>query len=317
VADLQAPCGLDLAGPNGQNPLLLAVQSETNHVIKNLQVNELTTKSPKQSASSAAEMTGLKLRKTIIEQSRRAGVGHIGSALSVADIVSCLYGKVIKAKTPRDPDRDRFVLSKGHAALALYAAFAERGWITEEQLNTYCGDGSQLGVHPEHCLPGVDFATGSLGQGLSFGTGAALAAKRQKSERRVFVLLSDAECNEGSVWEAIMFAAQHKLNNLFAILDLNGQQAFGYTKDVLNLTPMDERWKAFGWDVHLVDGHDEKAMAEVIEKNSNVGDKPHVLIAKTTFGKGVSYMESQIKWHYSPLNEAEYELAMTELERQS
>jgi transketolase len=296
---------------------LLAVQSETNHVIKNLQINNITTKSSKYSTSVASSMTGLSLRKTIIEQSKRAGVGHIGSALSVADIVSCLYGKVINAKSPRDPERDRFVLSKGHAALALYAAFAERGWITNEQLNTYCGDGSQLGVHPEHCLPGVDFATGSLGQGLSFGTGAALAAKRQNSDRRVFVLLSDAECNEGSVWEAIMFAAQHKLNNLFAILDLNGQQAFGYTKDVLNLSPMEEKWKAFGWDVHSVDGHDEDAMAAIIESQSCVGDKPHVLVAHTTFGKGVSYMESQIKWHYSPLNEAEFELAMSELERQS
>lgn len=309
--------GLDLAGPSGQNPLLLAVHSETNHVINNLQINNLTTKSSETGATSASNMTGLKLRKTIIEQSRRAGVGHIGSALSIADIVSCIYGKVLNARSPRDQDRDRFVLSKGHAALALYAAFAERGWITNEQLNTFCGDGSQLGVHPEHCLPGVDFATGSLGQGLSFGAGAALAAKRQNSDRRVFVLLSDAECNEGSVWEAIMFASQHKLNNLFAILDLNGQQAFGYTKDVLNLSPMDQRWKAFGWDVHNVDGHDEAAMAQIIESQTGVGDKPHVLIAHTTFGKGVSYMEHQIKWHYSPLNEAEFELAMSELERQS
>ncbi|HEY9676776.1 MAG TPA: transketolase [Drouetiella sp.] len=287
-------------------------------MINNLQMQNITTtKSTKYRAPANPTLTGLQLRKAIIEQSKRAGVGHIGSALSVADIVACLYGKAINAKSPRDPKRDRFVLSKGHAALALYAAFFERGWITEEQLNTYCGDGSDLGVHPEHALPGVDFATGSLGQGLSFGTGAALAAKRQKSDRRVFVLLSDAECNEGSVWEAIMFAAQHKLNNLFAILDLNGQQAFGYTKDVLNLSPMDERWKAFGWDVHNVDGHDEQAMADIIENNSGVGDKPHVLIAHTTFGKGVSYMEHQIKWHYSPLNDAEYKQAMSELESQS
>ena len=285
--------------------------------INNLQINNAPTKSSKYTAPVIPNLTGLKLRKTIIEQSKRAGVGHIGSALSVADIVACLYGKVINAKSPRDPERDRFVLSKGHAALALYAAFAERGWITNEQLNTFCGDGSHLGVHPEHALPGVDFATGSLGQGLSFGVGAALAAKRQKTDRRVFVLLSDAECNEGSVWEAIMFAAQHKLNNLFAIVDLNGQQAFGYTKDVLNLSPMDERWKIFGWDVHNVDGHDEDAMAEVIKNHSGVGDKPHVLIAHTTFGKGVSYMEHQIKWHYSPLNDAEYAQAMSELERQS
>lgn len=284
-------------------------------MINNLQLN---TYVPIAQATGAGrnQMTGLTLRRSIIEQSKRAGVGHIGSALCVADIIACLYGKVIEAQSPRDPERDRFVLSKGHAALALYAAFAQRGWITQAQLNTYCGDGSQLGVHPEHCLPGVDFATGSLGQGLSFGVGAALAAKRQNSKRRTFVLLSDAECNEGSVWEAIMFASHHKLNNLFAIIDLNGQQAFGYTKDVLNLTPMDARWQAFGWDVHCVDGHDADAMAVLIQSLSGKGDQPHVLVAHTTFGKGVSFMEHQIKWHYSPLNDLEYKQALAELEVQ-
>ena len=288
-------------------------QATDSAVINNLQVNTFVpiTQSPR---AAQTQMSGLALRKAIIEQSKRAGVGHIGSALSVADIIAALYGKVINAASPRDPERDRFVLSKGHAALALYAAFEARGWITHEQLNTYCGDGSQLGVHPEHCLPGVDFATGSLGQGLSFGVGAALAAKRQQSQRRTFVLLSDAECNEGSVWEAIMFAAHHKLNNLFAIIDLNGQQAFGYTKDVINLSPMDARWQAFGWDVHNVDGHDAEAMANLIKELSGKGDKPHVLVAHTTFGKGVSFMEHQIKWHYSPLNDAEFKQAMSELE---
>ena len=307
---------LDLSGQSGSVPSSYSPPRTEEAVINHLPINNYVAESSTYSAK--ASMTGLQLRKTIIEQSKRAGVGHIGSALSVADIVACLYGSVIQAKSPRDPDRDRFVLSKGHAALALYAAFAERGWITQEQLNTYCADGSKLGVHPEHCLAGVDFATGSLGQGLSFGVGAALAAQRQNSQRRVFVLLSDAECNEGSVWEAIMFAAQHKLSNLYAIVDLNGQQAFGYTKDVMNLAPMGEKWQSFGWDVHNVDGHDAQAMAAVIEKETRTGgEKPHVLIAHTTFGKGVSYMEHQIKWHYSPLSDADYTQAMAELERQS
>lgn len=219
----------------------------------------------------------------------------------------------MKIKAPDDLERDRFVLSKGHAALALYAAFHLRGWLTDEELNTFCGDGSRLGVHPEHLLTGVDFCTGSLGQGLSFGIGAAFAARFQQSRRRSFVLLSDAECNEGSVWEAIMFASHHKLANLIAVLDLNGQQAFGYTRDVIDLAPMEQRWKAFGWDVHTVDGHDIEQMSGVINSLDTTSSAPHVLIAHTTFGKGVSFMENQIKWHYSPLNDLEFQQAMQEL----
>jgi len=257
------------------------------------------------------------LRKIIIQQAKRAGVGHIGSALSVADIIACLYDRVLKIRSPRDKERERFVLSKAHAALALYGAFALRSWITSDELDGYCSDGSTLGVHPEHALHGVDFSTGSLGQGLSFGVGSALAAVRQASKRRTFVLLSDAECNEGSVWEAIMFAAHHKLSNLIAIVDLNGQQAFGYTVEVLNLSPLAGRWKAFGWDVQEVDGHNIDEMTAVINKLDTRSGAPHVLIARTTFGKGVSFMESQIKWHYSPLSDEEFERAMKELEAKS
>src|SRR6188474_452255 len=160
------------------------------------------------------------IRRIILGQSRRANVGHIGSALSVADILAVLYHDVLRIPKPRDPERDRFILSKGHAALALYAALSLRGWLNAADLETYCGDGSLLGVHPEHQLCGVDFSTGSLGHGLSLGAGAALAARLQRSPRRAFVLVSDAECNEGSVWEAIMFAAHHHLSNLIAIVDL-------------------------------------------------------------------------------------------------
>jgi transketolase len=254
------------------------------------------------------------IRRVILEQSKRANVGHIGSALSVADIIAALYEGVLRVRDPKDPERDRFVLAKGHAMLAVYAALFLKGWLTKEQLNTYCGDGSLLGVHPEYGLRGVDFASGSLGQGLSMATGAALAARLQQSPRRAFALLSDAECNEGSVWEAVMFAAHHKLANLIAIVDLNGQQALGYTDQVLSLRPLAERWRAFGWDVHETDGHNVAALRDVVASLDTAGGPPHVLIAHTTFGKGVSYMEGQIKWHYWPMSDAEYRQAVQEVE---
>jgi transketolase len=254
-----------------------------------------------------------RLRRTIIDESKRAGVGHIGSALSVADIVAALYGDVLEIERPDDPDRDRFVLSKGHAALALYAALAER-WHNHGQLPSYCADGSMLGVHPEHVLDGVDFSTGSLGQGLSIATGAALAARQQRSSRRVFALLSDAECNEGSTWEAAMFAAHHRLANLVAIVDVNQQQALGYTRDVLDPGPLPARWEATGWEVHDVDGHDVDALRTTIASLDTRAGPPHVLLARTTFGKGVSFMESRIEWHYLPLSDEQYAQAVRELD---
>jgi transketolase len=262
-----------------------------------------------------SQPSAAKIRRIILEQSKRAHVGHIGSALSVADIVAALYGGVLNVSNPDDLDRDRFLLSKGHAALAVYAALYLRGWLTEDELNGFCGDGTLLGVHPDHALKGVDFSTGSLGHGLSIGAGAALAARLQGSKRRVFVLMSDAECNEGSVWEAMMFAAHWRLANLIAIVDLNGQQAFGYTADVLNLTPLAKRWEAFGWEVHEVDGHNPCEIAETAASLNTNSAPPHVLIAHTVFGKGVSYMENQIKWHYQPMSDPEYRQALKEIER--
>jgi transketolase len=243
----------------------------------------------------------------------RAHVGHIGSALSIADIVSALYESVLRISDPGDPDRDRFILSKGHAALALYAALFLKGWLSEATLNTYCTDGSLLGVHPERALKGIDFCSGSLGQGLPIGAGAALAAQLQRSKRRVFVLVSDAECDEGALWEAVMFSAHHHLSNLIAIVDLNGQQALGYTNQVLDLSPLAERWRAFGWDVHEIDGHNIDEIVSTISGLNTLGGAPHVLIAHTVFGKGVSYMEGQIKWHYWPMSEAEYQQALAEV----
>lgn len=254
------------------------------------------------------------VRKLILEQSKRAHVGHVGSSMAIADIVTLLYDRLLDGQDPQSPDRDRVVLSKGHAALALYAALALKGHITATQLDTYCGDDSLLGVHPEPALNGVDFATGSLGQGLSVGAGAALAARIQGSSRRVFVVNSDAECNEGSIWEAVMFAGQHRLANLVSIVDMNAQQAFGYTRDVIDMEPMADKWRAFGWDVHETDGHDVDAMEKVVRRLDFKSGPPHVLLARTDFGGGVSYMRSQIKWHYLPMTDDDYATALREIE---
>jgi transketolase len=240
-------------------------------------------------------------------------VGHIGSALSIADIIAVLYGGVLRGSAPEAPDRDRFILSKGHAVLAVYAALHLKGWISGNDLDGYCADGSLLGVHPEQEVRGIDFSSGSLGHGLSVGAGAALAARLQHASRRVFVLVSDAECNEGSLWEAVMFAAHHRLANLVAIVDANEQQAFGYTKDVLALSPLAARWRAFGWDVREVDGHDPAQLTHACADEPS-GTAPRVLIAHTVFGKGVSYMERRLKWHYWPMSDDEYHLACREVD---
>jgi transketolase len=249
------------------------------------------------------------IRRTIIEQSYRAGVGHIGSALSIADLVAAV---VADACLDGDGERDRIVLSKGHAALALYAALHLTGRLEAGAIDTYCADGTLLGVHPEPGLKGVDFGTGSLGQGLSLGAGSALAAKRHGSARRAFVIASDAELNEGSTWEAAMFAAQHRLDNLTLLVDLNGQQALGYTHEVLDLGTVEEKLAAFGWSVEAVPGHDQEALGAALRRS---GDKrPRALVARTTFGYGVSFMESKIEWHYLPLDESSYARALADLE---
>lgn len=249
------------------------------------------------------------IRRTIIEQSYRANVGHIGSALSISDLVAAVFDA---AKFDRQDDRDRIVLSKGHAALALYAALHLDGRIDDAAISSYCADGSLLGVHPEHGLEGVDFCTGSLGQGLSLGAGAALAAKRQGSDRRVFVIISDAELNEGSIWEATMFAAQHRLDNLILLIDLNGQQALGYTPEILDLGTVDRKFAEFGWEASVVPGHDQAALAAAL--NAPGAGRPRALVAETTFGYGVSFMESKIEWHYLPLKEDTYATALSDLE---
>jgi transketolase len=266
------------------------------------------------------------IRRIILDRSKSANVGHIGCCLCVVEILAALYSGVLRAGSPRDPARDRFVLAKGHAGLALFATLALKGWIPEELLATYCGADTLLGVHPEAALPGIDFSTGSLGQGLSFAAGAALAARLEGAQRRVFCLISDGECNEGSVWESAMFAAHHRLANLTVILDCNGQQAFGRTRDVIDIPNLPERWKAFGWHCEEVDGHSVPDLVRALSAPSPSGS-PTILVARTTFGKGVSYMERGIPvsqthlktepmvWHYLPMTDHEYRLALEDLER--
>jgi transketolase len=267
------------------------------------------------------------MRRIILKQSRRANVGHIGCCLCVVEILAAIYGALLKASSPGHPDRDRFVLSKGHAALALYAALAAKGWISCAELDGFCGDGSRIAVHPEHTVPGVDFSTGSLGQGICMATGAALAARLQGSSRQVYCLISDAECNEGSVWEAAMFAAQHRLGNLQVVVDWNRQQALGLTQEVIDISNLAERWRAFGWKVSEVDGHSIPQLVGTL--SASPAAAPHVVLARTIFGRGVSYMEQgipltqvhlpvqPINWHYLPMSAHEFEIAMREVEAAS
>ncbi|MDQ6914640.1 MAG: transketolase [Actinomycetota bacterium] len=251
------------------------------------------------------------VRRLVIEQSWRANTGHIGSCLSIADLVAAVLA--VMRGVGDDADRDRLVLAKGHAALALYAGLHAMDRLDRATLDTFVEDGSRLGVHPEHALEGIDFSTGSLGHGLSIGAGAALAARLDRSERRAFVVMSDAECNEGSVWEAAMFAAHHRLANLVVLLDHNRQQALGYTEDVLEPTPLARRWRSFGWEVDEVDGHDADGLAARLEELDVASGPPHLLLAHTTFGKGVSFMEGRIEWHYRPMSEEQYRQALAEL----
>jgi transketolase len=281
---------------------------------------------PNQSIS-VERLSPKELRRIILEQSKRANVGHIGSCLCIVEIVAAIYGSILRISSPRHPDRDRFILSKGHGALALYATLAVKGWISAADLDQFCGDGSRIAVHPENTVPGVDFATGSLGQGICIAVGCALAAKLQRSERRVYCLISDAECNEGSTWEAAMFAAQHRLHNLRVILDWNRQQALGLTCDVIDLANLAERWRAFGWTVTEVDGHSIPDLVTAL--SADPAGRPHIILAHTVFGRGVSYMEAgrpltqthlpvqPINWHYLPMSDREFAIAMREVEAAS
>jgi transketolase len=242
-----------------------------------------------------------RVRRQVIEWSHRAGTPHLGSSLSCVDLLVALYWAVLRID-PREPDhvlRDRFVLSKGHAALALYVTLAERGFFPATLLDTYNQDGGRLAEHPgPHCAPGVEAATGSLGHGLPLGAGMALSGRIQEHSYRVFVLLSDGECNEGSVWEAAMFAAAQRLDNLVAIVDYNKWQATGRSDEVLGLAPLRAKWEAFGWCAVEVDGHDYRGILGALKQVPNGTGKPMAIVAHTIKGRGVSFMEDDNNWHY-------------------
>jgi transketolase len=244
------------------------------------------------------------------------GSSHIGAVFSCADILAVLYAGMMKVDParPRDPERDRLVLSKGHAGAGLYAALAERGFFPVEQLWTHYQDGSELSGHVSHELPGVEVSTGALGHGLSIAAGMALAGKLAGDEHRVFCLLSDGECDEGSTWEAALFAPHHKLSNLVAIVDYNRIQGIGRVADVLELEPFADKWRVFGWAVREVDGHDHAAIQEACTPLPFEAQKPSCLIAHTTKGKGVSFMENSVLWHYRTARGAEFDAALEELE---
>ena len=230
----------------------------------------------------------------------RARASHIGSALSIADIVAVLYGRTLSVNpsAPDHPERDRFILSKGHACVAVYAALAETGFIDPALLESYGTDGSALMAHISHKVPGVEFSTGALGHGLPFGTGKALAAKRLGNNWRTVVLTSDGEWGEGSNWEAALFAAHHKLDNLLCIIDYNKLQSLTTVDETLRLEPLHSKFEAFGWVVKEVDGHDHDTLAVALDPASWPAGKPAMLIAHTTKGKGVSFMENKVEWHY-------------------
>lgn len=224
----------------------------------------------------------------------------------MADILAVLYTRILRVD-PADPrlaGRDRFVLSKGHAAAMLYATLAECGFFSLSELDTYCRDGSIFTGHVSHAVPGVEVSTGSLGHGLPIAIGMALAVRSAGRGARVFCLLSDGECDEGSNWEGIMFAPHHKLDNLCVIVDFNKIQSFGSVAEVLNLDPFAEKWRSFGWHVEEIDGHDLIALERVLGALPGHPDKPTVVIAHTVKGKGVSFMENKLEWHYrSPSDE--------------
>ena len=259
-----------------------------------------------------------RLRKHCLKLVHDAKASHLGSSLSIIELLVVLYSGILKAK-PKQPDwcdRDRFILSKGHACAAHYAILAEMGYFPLEWLDTYYKNGSNLPGHATHsCVPGVEVSTGSLGHGLSLAAGMALVGKRDKKDYRILCLLSDGECDEGSTWESILFASHHKLDNLTAIVDYNKIQALGKVKDVLDLEPFTDKWRAFGWAVHEIDGHNVEEIQEALSQLPFEKGKPSCVIAHTIKGKGVSFMENKLLWHYRSPQDEEFEAAMRELEK--
>lgn len=257
------------------------------------------------------------IRGRIISNSHKTKTPHLGSCLSCVDILVAVYFHSLRIDPakPRDPDRDRFILSKGHGAAALFQVLAMKGFYPEPMLDSYGQDGSIFAEHPptpDH-LAGIEAATGSLGHGLPIGLGMALSARIQKQSYRVVALLSDGECNEGSIWEAAMMAAAQKVDNLMVIIDYNKWQATGRSEEVLAIDPLADKWRAFGWDTCEIDGHDMVQIVDVLTRQKNSAGKPVAVIAHTVKGKGVSFMEDNNNWHYRIPSEEELVAAHKEL----
>lgn len=261
------------------------------------------------------------IRRHGLEMTHISRGSHIGAIFSLAEIMATLYTGVLHVdpRQPKMPDRDRLILSKGHAGAAVYAALAERGFFDVEELSTHYANGSRLSGHVSHKgIPGVEFSTGSLGHGLAVSAGMALGAKKDHAPWRVFCVLGDGECDEGSVWEAALQAHQYGLDNLIAVVDHNRMQSLDFCENTIALEPFGDKWAAFGWHVIEVDGHDTDALRGAFDRaKANLGSgKPTVIIALTTKGKGVSFMENDILWHYRTPQGEEYDAALKELEAQ-
>ncbi len=258
------------------------------------------------------------IRKDILKMLCQAGSGHTGGSLSAVEILISLYYYKLRydPKTPDWPQRDRFILSKGHACPVLYAVLADCGYFPKEELGTLRKFGSRLQGHPHRGLPGIEISSGSLGQGLSISNGMALSARAMKLSSRIYCLMGDGELNEGQVWEAAMTAAHYRLDNVCAIIDFNKLQIDGFCCDVKNTTPLNKKWESFGWNVITVDGHDIEALMKVLDEAGSVKDKPSVLICCTVKGKGVSFIENKAEWHGIAPKKDELERAIKELDEE-
>ena len=266
-------------------------------------------------AISATEELALRLRRHVVLMCSAGGSSHVGSGLSMADIIAVLYGEILRVdpSDPVWPDRDRFILSKGHAGACVYAALAERGFFPLRVLERHYCNGSNLSGHVSHKgVPGVELSTGSLGHGLGVGAGMAMQLRRTGGRQRVYVVLSDGECDEGSTWEAVLFAAHHRLSNLCAVVDYNKLQSLASVTETLELEPFAQKWRAFGWTAIQVDGHDHHAL-KLAFVDAARSDRPTCILADTIKGRGVSFMEDQVLWHYRSPQGDEFQAAMREL----
>lgn len=256
------------------------------------------------------------IRRDTMNMAHKAKSGHLGSAFSIIDLLTVLYFNFlnINPKNPTDPNRDRFILSKGHGCSALYVTLAKCGFFFESELETFTKNESRLPGHPSSkMLPGIEASTGSLGHGLSIGVGTALAAKRDGRNHRTIVIISDGECDEGAIWEAALTANHWKLNSLTCIIDYNKIQSFGRVEDVMALEPFRAKWEAFGWHVQEIDGHDHAAILCSLEATDGEKARPSLIIAHTVKGKGVSFMENTVDWHYWAPNDEQCAQALSEL----